>query len=165
MLELGAGDSYVDGLGLDALVLGFCLLDIDFRGDSALEAHLGEMEIVEVGGGSVIEQQLLRIEAAELEVVQGQFGAEAQLDVGEIGGAGLGVGARLLDGAPDLSPEIWFPENLTGQGERIKGQSLGGARRIIGCVLARDGGSGGERGVVARSRDSDLLACLEVLLG
>ena len=48
VFKLRAGDAYVDGLGLDALVLGFGLGDVDFGGDSALEAHLGELEIVGV---------------------------------------------------------------------------------------------------------------------
>src|SRR5271170_904428 len=164
MLELRAGYVYVDGLGLDTLILGFSLLDVDVSGDSALEADLGELEVVEVGGDGGIEQLLLRIEAAELEVVHGQLGADTQLDVGEIGGTGLSVGAGLLDGAADLSPEIGLPEHLTGYGVRAKGQSFGGARRLIGSVLARDGGSGAERGVVVRAGDKDLLSGLKVLL-
>src|SRR5271154_3056922 len=165
MLELRAGYAYVDGLGLDALILGFSLLDVDVSGDSALEADLGELEVVEVGGDGGIEQLLLRIEAAELEVVHGQLGADTQLDVGEIGGTGLSVGTGLLDGAADLSPEIGLPENLTGYSEGVVGEALGGAGRITGCVLARYGGSGAERGVVVRAGDKDLLARLEILFG
>ena len=77
-----------------------------------MKRSLGELEVVEIGGDGGVEQLLLRIEAAELEVVDGELGAEAELDVGEIGGAGLGVGARLLDSAADLPPEIGLPECL-----------------------------------------------------
>src|SRR5271165_3195943 len=164
MLELRAGDAHVDGLGFDALVLGLGLGDVNFSRYPTVEAQLGELEIVEVGGDGGIEQLLLRIEATELEVVDGKFGAEAQLDVGEIGSAGLGIGARLFDGAADLSPKIGLPENLTGKGVGVIGQALGGARLIVGGALARDGGSGVERGIVARPRYTHLLARLEILL-
>ena len=138
MLELRAGNANVNVLCLYAFVLGFGLSDVDVGGDSALEAHLGEVEVVQVGDDGVVEELLLGVEAAEFEVVQGEFGAEAELDVGEIGGAGLSIGARLLDGAADLSPEVRLPENLTGESEGVVGEAFGRARRVIGCPLSRD---------------------------
>ena len=61
-------------------------------------------------------QQLdLGVEAAQFEVVGGQLGVQSEIDVGHVGGAGLGVGAGGFDGAADAAPEIRLPARLAGE--------------------------------------------------
>ena len=154
VLELRAGDPDVDGLRLDALVLGLGLGDVDFGGDPAFEAHLRQLQLVDIAGDGGVEELLLGVEAAQFEVVHRELGAEAELDVGEIGGAGLGVGARLLDGAADLSPEIGLPLSLAlPQRSVLIGQSLGGAGLVFRlCAGARRQGRRRAWGSSSRAR-------------
>jgi hypothetical protein len=73
--------------------------------DSAGEAALGQIELaLQVGDGGC--QQLdLGIEAAQLEVVGGHFGVQAEVDVGHVRGAGLGALERAASTVRRMRPQ------------------------------------------------------------
>ena len=111
---LGAGHADVDELGAHGFKLGAGLGHVGFGADAAGQEALGEVELMfEVGDGR-FEQLALGVEAAQLEVVGGHLGMKAEVDVGLVGGAGLGAGAGGFDGAADAAPEVRLPTGLAG---------------------------------------------------
>ena len=115
VLILGAGHAYVQQLRAHCFQLRPGLGHIGLGADSAGKEILGQIELVlEVGNGSG-EQFGLRIQAAQLEVVGGHFGVEAQVYASHLRGAGLCVLAGRLDGAADAAPEVRLPACLAGE--------------------------------------------------
>src|SRR5579872_251355 len=106
MLVLCAGYADVDELRLDAEKLGLGLRHVDLRGHAPLEAALRELKVSSVARECVLEQTPLRIEPAHLEVVGRELRADTERHARQIGGAGRGVGAALLDRPADLPPQI-----------------------------------------------------------
>jgi hypothetical protein len=71
VLILRAGDAYVDVLGSRGLELGLGEGNVGFRGDTAFKTYLCQLQILFVGLNGVIEELLLGIEAAHLEIIGG----------------------------------------------------------------------------------------------
>ena len=57
----------------------------------------------------------LGVESPQLQVVGGHLGVKAQVDVGLIGGAGLGIRAGGLDRAAHAAPEVRLPTGLAAE--------------------------------------------------
>ena len=94
--------------------------------DASVEAALREVELMfEVGDGG-LEELALGVEAAQLEVVCGHLGMKAEVDVGLVGGAGLGVGAGSLNGTANAAPEVGLPTGLAAYGKVAVVAGLGG---------------------------------------
>ena len=86
--------------------------DIALGAEAALEADLREIERlgVRVDGGA---QQLgLQVEAAQLEVGDGEQTLQAEARAGEVGGGGLRAGRGGLDLAADCPPEVRLPGDV-----------------------------------------------------
>ena len=62
----------------------------------------------------------LRIKPAHLEIVDRQFRAQAQFNIGQQSCGGLCVGPRLLDRASDLTPQIRLPLRLARDAQRVE---------------------------------------------
>ena len=141
--------------------MGLRLGDVDRGSDPALIAAVGKLERFFVRPDGRIEKLLLRIEAAQLEVVESEFGLKAQVHAGEVRGGRLGFGTRSFDGAADASPDVGFPGDIDGRlvivvGERrsraeesailrlarARCGSIAGQCRIIGGAIGGDGGAG-----------------------
>ena len=106
-----------------------------------------------------------RVEAAELEVVLGHFGMQAEVGVGHVGGAGLGGCACAFDGAADAAPEVGLPSSLALEGEVVvAGDVSPGTKsgRLAETCCAVKPGPGGERGIKAARAICDLVARGEV---
>ena len=89
---------------------------------------------------------------------------KAEVDVGLVGGAGLGVGAGSLDGAADAAPEVRLPTGLAGERQVVVGGEfavIGGA--VLRDIVARNGRSGRERRVESGAGHGDLVAGGEVV--
>src|ERR1035437_11108917 len=123
---LSASHTHVDPLRAHGFQLRAGLGYVGFGADAALQAALGQVELVfQVGNGSV-EQLDLGVEAAQLEVVDGHFCMKAEVDVCTVGGAGLGVGAGCFNGAADAAPEVRLPTGLAGELKVALGGGVGG---------------------------------------
>ena len=160
MLVLGASHAHVDALGAHGFELGAGLGHVCLGADSAGKATLGQIKLVfEIGDGSV-EQRDLGVETAQLEVVGGHLGMEAEVYVCLVSGAGLGVGAGGFDGAADASPEVRLPTRLAAQ--RKVAVCRGFTRRIRGTIgrnlFALGANSGRECGVESGPGCADLVA-------
>ena len=70
-------------------------------GRAAFVAVLGEFERLLIGCNRVFQNALFFIQAAQIEIVEGQFGMQAQTRIFHVGGRGLGV----LHGGSDLGCE------------------------------------------------------------
>ena len=144
MLVLGASHAHIDALGAHGFELRASLGHVGLGADSAGKTALGQIELVfEIDDGRV-EQRDFGVEAAQLEVVGGHLGMEAEVYVCLVSGAGLGVGAGGFNGAADAAPEVRLP---TGLAAHRKVAVCGGfARRVVGTVgrnlLARGACSG-----------------------
>src|SRR5262249_12561764 len=88
--------------------------DIGFRRDAALQASSSQLQGVAVSLHGVIEQLLLRVGAAELEVVNRQLGMETEFDRLQVSSARLSLLAGRNDTASDAAPQI----DLVGQLQR-----------------------------------------------
>ncbi len=126
MLILGASHAYVDQLRAHGFQLRPGLGHIHLGGYSAGEAALGQVELaLQVGDGGL--QQLdLGVQAAQFKVVGGHFGMEAQVHVGHLRGAGLGVLTGRFYGAADAAPEVRLPTGLAAESEIAVGGRLAG---------------------------------------
>ena len=78
MLEGGAIDRDVDSLRASGFELRLRLRHVHRGGDAALVAAVGQMKRLLVRPDGRIEKLLLRIEAAQLEVIERQLGMKAQ---------------------------------------------------------------------------------------
>ena len=109
VLVLRALHAEVDELRARLFQLRLRLGDIALGAEAALEPDLGKMQClgVRVDGGA---QQLgLQIDAAQLEVGDGEHPLQAEARVGEVGGGGLRAGRAGLDLAADCAPEVRLP--------------------------------------------------------
>ena len=59
----------------------------------------GQIVALAVTYDCVVEQLLVGVETAHFEIVRGKLGADAEFDIGEVGGTGLRIGACGLDAA------------------------------------------------------------------
>ncbi len=160
MLVLGAGNAEIDQLGADGVELGLSLGHVGFRADAAGKEALGQVELIFEVGDSGLEQLDIGIEAAELEVVGGHVGLEGQVDVGHVGGAGLGVFASGLDSAANATPEVGLPTGLALKEQIvvIRRCVVCGERPVGRVFVMRDGRTGRKRGKQRGTGDLDLVA-------
>src|ERR1700723_2331367 len=106
MLVLSPLDSDVGVLHARRVELCFCLGYVRRGSSATIEPTLSQLQRVLIGLDGVIEQPLLRVGAAQVEVVDREFGLQAKLGGLEIGSAGLSIlrGRRNL--SVDAAPEI-----------------------------------------------------------
>ena len=90
MFVLGPRDAYVDGLGTSLVKLGLRQRHIGIGGHSTGEPCLGQVQVLLILLHGGVEQALLGIQATQFEIVRRQFGAQAQIDVRQVSGCGLG---------------------------------------------------------------------------
>ena len=96
MLEVGRGHLDVHKLSAHSLELRLRLGHVHVRGDAALQPAFGQVELpLQVRRRCASSRSDLRVEPAQLEVVCGELGLERQVHVGQVGGGGLRVLARL----------------------------------------------------------------------
>ncbi len=94
MLEVGPRHAHTDILRPGSLQLRARLRHLRLRAESSIEAVLRQVERFLVRDQCLIQKLLLRIGAAQLEIVDGQFGVQAQANGLHIARAGLGFFAR-----------------------------------------------------------------------
>ena len=112
MLELSALDAHVDRLGLGGLELRLGLHDVGLGGDSIREPILRQAEKLLEVGDRLVQQLLLGVEGAQLEVVLGQLRLEAQARRFHVTRARLGAGPVRLHRAADSSPDVQLPREV-----------------------------------------------------
>ena len=78
--------------------LGFRLRDFRARGHTTFETVLRQFQRRSVRHHSIVEQFLLRVGAAQLEVIVSQFGVVAEAKGFKVGSGGLRLGARCFNG-------------------------------------------------------------------
>jgi hypothetical protein len=125
VLELRALDAHVDGLGLGGLELGLRLHHVGLGRHPAREPVLGQAEELLEGGDGLVEQLLLSVQGAQLEVVLGQLRLEAQARRLQVSRARLGGGPVRLHPAADPSPDVQFPREIEAQLEVRAGAARG----------------------------------------
>jgi hypothetical protein len=163
VLVLRARHAHVDELGAHGLELRLRLGHVDLRRHAARETLPRERELLLEIGDRIGEQPDLGVEAAQSEIVGSHLGVQSQIHAGEIGGAGLCVGARLLHGAADAAPEIRLPARLRTQNKVVGVGGAGGAglveeRLVGGNFLRRIGNAAVHGGKEIGARHGDLLA-------
>src|ERR1019366_4091942 len=99
VFKLGAGLVHVDELGANGLKLGKGLGFDDLGDHAAFQETLRKVQLVLISSDGGLKQAALRVEAAELKVVLGQLGVQAEVEGGKVGCTGLGGLAGRLDGA------------------------------------------------------------------
>ncbi len=112
VLILRALDAEVDELGARLFELRLCLGDIALCTETALEANLRKLQRLRVCVDGGAQQLRLKIEAAQLEVGDGEQTLQAEPRVGEVGGGGLRAGRGGLDLAANGSPEVRLPRDV-----------------------------------------------------
>jgi hypothetical protein len=117
MLKLCASHFYVNVLCSRLVQLGLCLGHIPIGCDAPMKSSYRQLEKALILLDGVVEQLLLRVLSAQLEVVHGELGAQTEIHIGKVCGGGLRVFARLLYGAADAAPKIGFPRRLPGNGD------------------------------------------------
>src|SRR5579875_535723 len=138
-------DAYVDGLGARGFKLRLRLSHIEFGREPALIAALRELQGLLVGNDGGIEKLSLRVEAAQLEIIERKFGMKAEIDAGQIGGACLSFRASRFDTAPDASPHIRLVGGIDRQLHiAVRNRRTGSEERaILRLARARTGQAGG----------------------
>ncbi len=106
MFEGGALHAYADVLSARGFELRSRLRHFGAGAQAAIEAILRQVERLLISHQRLIQQLLLRVEAAQFEVVDGQFGMQAEANGFQIGGAGLGLFAGGGDGAMNAAPGV-----------------------------------------------------------
>ncbi len=84
-------------------------------------AVFGERERFGISLDGGVQEDFFRIEAAQLEVIHSQFGAQTETHIFQIGGAGLRSCARGFDFAANAAPEIGLVGNIEGNHEIVGG--------------------------------------------
>ncbi len=106
MLELCAGHSHVDCLGTGCLKLRPGLLDLNFRANSSLEPGHVQLQGLLIILNSGVQELLLGIQAARLEIEQGKLRMHAQVDRRQVGSTGLRLLAKGLHILAHSSPRV-----------------------------------------------------------
>jgi len=104
MLKLRAHHGNVGILHLLSFELCFRLSHIRLGSGSTLETILCELQRIGISLYGVVQKLFLCVGTAQLEVVDGQFGVQAQTGRLKIGGACLSFFSRRAHGAADSSP-------------------------------------------------------------
>lgn len=86
--------------------------DIELGTLAAIAEGFGEAEGIGLVGGVAAGDDELGLEAAEFEVIDGEFGAEGDEDIEAGGFDGIDGGAGGFDGAADAAPEVEFPGGI-----------------------------------------------------
>ena len=118
MLELGPLHGDVGGLGPRGVELRLGLGDVGPRRRPALEARRGELQRRLERGHRLVQELLLRVHGAELEVVDRQLGVEAEASGLEIGRGGGGLVPGRRHRPADPAPEVDLVREVDG-GEQI----------------------------------------------
>ena len=134
MVELRALHAHVDQLRLGAFQLRGRLCHVGFRDDAGIVLIGHERERALVARDGCLEQALLRVGDAQLEIILGERGLHGQAQRGEIGGASLDVGLARFHGAADLAPDVDFPARAQARAELIG--RAGGTTRRAACRCA-----------------------------
>ncbi len=104
VFKLRARDGDVGGLDLGVLQLGLGLGEVGLGGDAADEAVVGDADGLLILRDGVVEELLLGVGGAELEVVDGELGLQGEQRGLAVGGGGLGLFAGGVDAAADARP-------------------------------------------------------------
>ncbi len=109
MLELCALHAGIDRLGQRAFQLRLGLHHVHFRCDARRIAIARQLERLAEGGDGIVEELLLRVEDAQLEIVGGKLGLRREACRREIRRARLGARRARFERAPQAAPQIDFP--------------------------------------------------------
>src|SRR5271163_2068105 len=104
MFELRSLHGDIRVLHASGVQLRLRLRDIGLRCYASLEAIERELQVVGIGFYRVVEKLLLRVGAAQFEIVQGEFRLEAELCGLVVGSAGLRFLPRGSDATPYAAP-------------------------------------------------------------
>ena len=115
MLERGTLDIDVDILRASGFELRLRLGHIHGGSDATPIAALRQLKRFLIGHDGRVEELLLRIEAAQLEVVEREFGVKAQIHARQIGGARLSFGTGGFHRAPHAAPNVRFVRDVNRQ--------------------------------------------------
>src|SRR5258707_7493628 len=108
MFELRACHSYVDCQGTGCLKLRFGLLDLNLRADSSLKPGHVQLQGLLIILNRGVQELLLGIQTARLEVEQSELRMHAQANCCKISSAGLRLLAKRLHIAAHSSPGVDF---------------------------------------------------------
>ncbi len=142
MFKLRALHGDVRLLDACSLELGLRLGDIGFRRSASIETIDRELQRVGIGFHRIVEQLLLRIRTAQLEVVQGQIGMKAEIHRLKVPGGGLRFLARRRHCPTHPTPEVHFIREIKWQHKItgvVSGLEVRSVPRVTNC---RDAGRG-----------------------
>ena len=105
MLELRPRGIDIHGLRLGLVELGLRLRYFDAGGNASVIAIPREVQSLLIGDDRIVQDSLLRIQAARFKVIGRQLGLELQLDVLEVGGGGLVLLGGARNAAANASPK------------------------------------------------------------
>ncbi len=128
MLVLAALPVQVDGLRARAFQLRARHRHVGLAGHADLIAVLRELQGFFIGGHGGVEQALLLVQHAQLQIGLHQRCLRAQPGRAQVGQAGGGAGFRGLDAAAHAAPDVQLPADAAGQ------------RILVGYVAAGTGG-------------------------
>src|SRR6266852_8947059 len=117
MFELRSLHRDIRILHASGVQLRLRLRDIGLRCYASLEAIERELQVVGIGFYRVVEKLLLRVGAAQFEIVQSEFRLEAELCSLIIGSAGLRFFPRGSDATPYAAPKIQLVGKIKRQHE------------------------------------------------
>ena len=127
VLVLGAHIGHVHGLGACGLQLRARFGHFRPVGRAAPVAVFGEFERLPVGRNRVFQNALFLIQAAQIEIVQGQLGMETQARIFQVRGRGLSAFDGGRHQVANSAPQIGFPGRFKPQVE-IAGNGFGPGR-------------------------------------
>ncbi len=155
---LRPGHRDVGGLGPRGVELGLGLGDVGLRGRAALVAVRREPQRRLEGVHCLVEELLLRVGRAQLEIVQGQLRLQAQARRLEVGGGRLRLAPGRRHRAPHAAPQV----DLVGHVEReqqvaavadVRARAQEGL--IRGLTDRAEAGARGDRGKERRAIEAD----------
>ena len=112
VLILRSGHANIDGLSTGLVQLSLRELDIGIAGYSTGEPSPGQRQVIFVLLHGVGEQALLGVEATKFEIVGGQLGAHAEIDVRQVSSGGLSGGPVEIPLAGECCPKDPAPRKL-----------------------------------------------------
>ena len=170
VLGLGARDAEVDRLRARRLEKRLGLRDVHAGDDALVVPVLREAQRPLLRGDVRLQKLFLRVDAVELEPVDGELGLHGEPDVLEVRAGGVGARDARLDAAPHAPPDVQLPGRVRGhavergRGRRGRRSARGGRRAGAGGRRPRPGHGRGpaHRRIEVRAGLPDGRACRPV---
>ena len=117
MLILRARNAYILILRAGGFQLGAGLLYIQLRIQTGMEQLQGQLQRFFIRDNGLVEDGLLGIQTAHLEIVERQLCLQNQLNVHDVSGAGLRVLAGCAHGTSHATPDVGLPSHIEAAGK------------------------------------------------